>query len=213
VSGLAALPGGDDTIVATATAPGRGAVAVIRLSGARAMEIARALGAFGGLGGATPIPRRTSMVALVHPDSGEPLDAVLVTWFAAPRSYTGEDVVEIATHGGLVSPARVLAACQAAGARLALPGEFTRRAVGNGRLDLLQAEAVADLIDARTSAMHRQALAQLDGGLSRRLQALREEVIHLEALLAYDIDFPEEDDGTPASRRCSMPCSATRARS
>ncbi|MFN9204078.1 MAG: tRNA uridine-5-carboxymethylaminomethyl(34) synthesis GTPase MnmE [Gemmatimonas sp.] len=210
MSGLAALPGGDDTIVATATAPGRGAVAVIRLSGARAKENARALGAFGGLGGATPIPRRTSMVALVHPDSGEPLDAVLVTWFAAPRSYTGEDVVEIATHGGLVSPARVLAACQAAGARLALPGEFTRRAVGNGRLDLLQAEAVADLIDARTSAMHRQALAQLDGGLSRRLQALREEVIHLEALLAYDIDFPEEDDGPIAPARIADAAAALR---
>lgn len=183
---------------------------MVRLSGARAMLIARALGAFGEVGGAAPIPRRTSMVALVHPDSGEPLDEVLVTWFAAPRSYTGEDVVEIATHGGLVSPARVLAACQAAGARLALPGEFTRRAVGNGRLDLLQAEAVADLIDARTSAMQRQALAQLDGGLSRRLLALREEVIHLEALLAYDIDFPEEDDGPIAPARIADAASALR---
>lgn len=207
-SAFAALPGGDDTIVAIATAPGRGAVAVVRLTGARAMHIARALGAFGGHGGSIPTPRRAILTSLAHPDTGEPLDDALVTWFAAPRSYTGEDVVEIATHGGVVSPARVQAACVAAGARTALPGEFTRRAVLNGRLDLLQAEAVADLIDARTSAMQRQALAQLDGGLSRRLLALREEVIHLEALMAYDIDFPEEDDGPIAPARISAAAAA-----
>ncbi|WP_309671028.1 tRNA uridine-5-carboxymethylaminomethyl(34) synthesis GTPase MnmE [Gemmatimonas sp.] len=190
------LPGGDDTIVALATAAGRGAIAVIRLSGARAIDIARALGAFGGAsGGASGLhPRRATRVALHHPN-GEPLDDAVVTWFAAPRSYTGDDVVEISTHGGHVVPALVLAACVAAGARPATPGEFTRRAVLNGRMDLVQAEAVADLIDARTTAMHRQALSQLDGGLSRRLLALRDEVIHLEALIAYDIDFPEEDDG------------------
>lgn len=204
----AALPGGDDTIVAIATAPGRGAVAVVRLSGAQAISIARALGAFGGLGGATPTPRRAMLTPLVHPVTREPLDDVLVTWFAAPRSYTGEHVVEIGTHGGQVSPALVLAACIAAGARLAHPGEFTRRAVFNGRLDLLQAEAVADLIDARTSAMQRQALSQLDGGLSRRLLALRDEVIQLEALLAYDIDFPEEDDGPIAPARIAAAATA-----
>ena len=125
----------------------------------------------------------------------------MITWFAAPRSYTGDDVVEISTHGGHVVPGLVLAACVAAGARPAMPGEFTRRAVLNGRMDLVQAEAVADLIDARTTAMQRQALSQLDGGLSRRLLALRDEVIHLEALIAYDIDFPEEDDGPIAPAR------------
>ncbi len=188
------LPGGDDTIVALATAAGRGAIAVIRLSGARAIHIARALGA------SDVIPRHATRVALIHPN-GDPLDDALVTWFAAPRSYTGDDVVEISTHGGQVVPALVLAACVAAGARLATRGEFTRRAVLNGRMDLIQAEAVADLIDARTTAMHRQALAQLDGGLSRRLLALRDDVIHLEALIAYDIDFPEEDDGPIAPAR------------
>lgn len=188
------LPGGDDTIVALATAAGRGAIAVIRLSGARAIDIARALGASG------LQPRRATRVALRHPN-GEPLDDALITWFAAPRSYTGDEVVEIATHGGHVVPALVLAACVAAGARSATPGEFTRRAVLNGRMDLVQAEAVADLIDARTTAMHRQALSQLDGGLSRRLLALRDDVIHLEALIAYDIDFPEEDDGPIAPAR------------
>ena len=188
------LPGGDDTIVALATAAGRGAIAVIRLSGARAIDIARALGASG------LQPRRATRVALQQPN-GEPLDDALITWFAAPRSYTGDEVVEIATHGGHVVPALVLAACVAAGARPATPGEFTRRAVLNGRMDLVQAEAVADLIDARTTAMHRQALSQLDGGLSRRLLALRDDVIHLEALIAYDIDFPEEDDGPIAPAR------------
>ncbi len=200
------LPGGDDTIVALATATGRGAIAVIRLSGAQAISIARALGACAGaIPGAFPSasdlsPRRATRVALRHPN-GAPLDDVLVTWFAAPRSYTGEDVVEISTHGGHVVPALVLAACVAAGARPATPGEFTRRAVLNGRMDLVQAEAVADLIDARSTAMQRQALSQLDGGLSRRLLALRDEVIHLEALIAYDIDFPEEDDGPIAPAR------------
>jgi len=195
------LPGDDDTIVAIATAPGRGAVALVRLSGARAISIARALGAFGGASGGDVLARRTQLITVRDPVSGDTIDQALVTAFVAPRSYTGEDVVELATHGGLVSPQRVVAACVAAGARLALPGEFTRRAVLNGRMDLLQAEAVADLVDARTQAMQRQALAQLDGGLSRRLLALRDDVIQLEALIAYDIDFPEEDDGPIAPAR------------
>lgn len=192
------LPGDDDTIVALATAPGRGAVALIRLSGARAVIIARALGAYAS---GQPEARHALRAMLHDPHTHEPLDDVLVTWFAPPRSYTGEEVVEITTHGGTIAPMRVQAACIAAGARPALPGEFTRRAVLNGRLDLLQAEAVADIIDARTSAMQEQALAQLDGGLSRRLLALREDVVHLEALIAYDIDFPEEDDGPIARSR------------
>jgi tRNA modification GTPase len=195
------LPGDDETIVAPATAPGRGAVALVRLSGARAMHIARALGAFGGANGAAAVPRHATLSTLTHPESGEPLEQALVTWFAAPRSYTGEDVVELAVHGGAVSPSLVVAACLAAGARMAHPGEFTRRAVMHGRMDLVQAEAVADLVDARTRAMQRLALSQLDGGLSRRLLALRDDVIHLEALLAYDIDFPEEDDGPIAPAR------------
>ena len=202
------LPGDDDTIVAIATAPGRGAVALVRLSGARAIDIARALGAFGGASGGDVLARRTQLITVRDPVSGDTIDQALVTAFVAPQSYTGEDVVELATHGGLVSPQRVVAACVAAGARLALPGEFTRRAVLNGRMDLLQAEAVADLVDARTQAMQRQALAQLDGGLSRRLLALRDDVIQLEALIAYDIDFPEEDDGPIAPARIGAAATA-----
>ncbi len=189
------LAGGDETIVAIATAAGRGALAVLRVSGAQSRAVATAVG----IGELTP--RVARRVALRHPIDGVPIDDAMATWFAAPHSYTGEDVLELATHGGRVVPASVLAACVAAGARPALPGEFTRRAVLNGRMDLLQAEAVADLIDSRTLAMQQQALAQLDGGLSRRFAALRDDVLQLEALLAYDIDFPDEDDGPIAPAR------------
>lgn len=196
------MAGGEDTIVAVSTPEGRGALAVIRLSGAQARSIACALGA--------PVlePRAATRVALRHPHSGDALDDALITAFVGPRSFTGEDIVEISTHGGRVVPTLVVAAAVAAGARLALPGEFTRRAVVNGKLDVLQAEAIVDLIDARTVAMQRHALAQLDGGLTRRLLALRDDVLHVEALLAYDIDFPEEDDGPIAPARISQAANA-----
>ena len=132
---------------------------------------------------------------LLHPDTREPVDDVLAACFPEPHSYTGENVVEISTHGGLVVPAAAVAALVAAGARPAAPGEFTRRAVLNGKMDLLQAEATADLIDAGSPVQRRRALQQLDRGLSNRLTALRAEILELEALIAYDIDFPEEDEG------------------
>jgi tRNA modification GTPase len=127
------------------------------------------------------------------------LDQALVTTFIAPDSFTGENLVEISGHGGHYVPALVMETLISRGARPALPGEFTRRAVLNGKLDITQAEAIGDLVDARSGAMHRAALAQLDGGLSRRIAALRDELISVESLIAYDIDFPEEDDG-PISR-------------
>ena len=138
---------------------------------------------------------------LLHPDSGEPVDDCLVACFPAPHSYTGDDLVEISTHGGLVVPAAALAALAAAGARPAQPGEFTRRAVLNGKMDLLQAEATADLIDAGSPVQRRRALQQLERGLSDRLTALRSEILELEALIAYDIDFPEEDEGPVSPER------------
>ena len=178
----------DDTIVALASAPGRGAIALVRLSGPDAFSIAaRHVSPW------SPQPREAKLCTVHH--GGEALDQALVTTFPGPDSFTGDDVVEISTHGGLLVPASIIAALILSGARQALPGEFTRRAVGNGKLDLLQAEAIGDLIDARSHTMRRAALGQLDGGLSRRLLALREEMIELEALIAYDIDFPEEDDG------------------
>lgn len=180
---------GADTIVALATAAGRGAVAVVRLSGPRAHEIAALH--------LDPWPEqsRRATLCVVRSVEREVLDHALATVFHGPHSFTGEDVVEIATHGGMVVPTLVVAALIGSGAREATAGEFTRRAVLNGKLDILQAEAVGDLIDARSRAMQRTAVAQLDGGLSRRIDALREQVIGLEALIAYDIDFPEEDDG------------------
>lgn len=180
------------TIAAVATPAGRGALAIVRVSGPGVRELARRL-----LDPPPATPRHATRC--VVRDGGEAIDDVVATLFVAPHSFTGEDLLELGTHGGLVTPAAVLAAVLRAGAREAERGEFTRRAVLNGKLDLLQAEAIGDLIDARSSAAQRAALRQLDGGLSRRIAALRQRVLDLEALLAYDIDFPEEDDG-PISR-------------
>ena len=149
---------------------------------------------------------------LVHPHSREPVDDCLAVCFRAPHSYTGDDLVEISTHGGLVVPAAALAALSAAGARPAEPGEFTRRAVLNGKMDLLQAEATADLIDAGSPAQRRRALQQLERGLSGRLAALRGEILELEALIAYDIDFPEEDEGPVSPERVRGAWNAVRGR-
>jgi tRNA modification GTPase len=185
----------DDTIVAIATPPGRGALAVVRVSGREALELGRRL--------IHPFPEspRVAQLARVQDVSGEQLDDAIVIAYHAPASFTGEHTVELVCHGGNMVPASVMAALVAAGARPATPGEFTRRAVLNGKLDILQAEAIGDLIDAGTRASQRVALSQLDGGLSRRVAALRDEIIEVEALCAYDIDFPEEDEGPIAPAR------------
>jgi len=185
-----------DPIVALATPPGRSAVALLRLSGRGAFAIAGQC-----LSPWRDSPPRTVFRARLATPAGVPVDDVLAALFPAPNSYTGEDLVEISTHGGLLAPAEAMAALVAAGARPAEPGEFTRRAVLNGKMDLLQAEATADLIDASAPAQRRRALAQLDQGLSRRLEALRSEILELEGLTAYEIDFPEEDDGPVAPER------------
>jgi tRNA modification GTPase len=182
----------EDTIVAVATPSGRGALALVRLSGPDAFAIA------GKHLHPSPSQPRLTQLCCVH-DGNELLDQALVTLFPGPNSFTGDDTVEFSTHGGYLVPSSVVAALISSGARQALPGEFTRRAVLNGKLDILQAEAIGDLIDARSQTMRRAALGQLDGGLSRRLLQLRSSLIDLEALIVYDIDFPEEDDG-PISR-------------
>src|SRR5579859_7621325 len=185
-----------DPIVALATPPGRSAVALLRLSGRGAFAIAeRCLSPW------RDDPPRTVFRARLATPAGVPVDDVLAALFPGPNSYTGEDLVEISTHGGLLAPAEALAALVAAGARPAEPGEFTRRAVLNGKMDLLQAEATADLIDASAPAQRRRALAQLDQSLSKRLDALRSEILELEGLTAYEIDFPEEDDGPVTPER------------
>lgn len=187
------IAGSQDTIVAQSTPPGRSAIAVVRMSGPRALEIGERL--------IHPWPleiRHATLCKIVDEHSGL-IDRCLVSAFLHPDSFTGEDTVEIATHGGHYIPMRVVQACIAAGARPAEPGEFTRRAVLGGKLDITQAEAIGDLIDARSSAMHRTALGQLDGGLSKRIDALRTRLLTVQSLIAYDIDFPEEDNG-PISR-------------
>lgn len=180
-----------DTIAAVATAPGLGALAVVRLSGPSAEEILCALAP--SLRG-PPAARTATVVDLRDPTSGAALDQAVVIRYEAPASFTGEAAVEISCHGGWLVPALVLDACLVAGARRAEPGEFTRRAYLNGKLDLVQAEAVADLVEARSRALQRAALGQLERGLSARVTELRAEILRLEALLAHHLDFPEEDD-------------------
>ena len=179
-----------DTIAALATPPGRGALAVLRLSGHDAFAVAsRVIDRF------RPAPaRRATLATFRHPDTSEPIDRGLYTIFPGPGSYTGHDLVELSCHGGLAVPAQLLAALQAAGARQAVAGEFTRRALLNGKLDLVQAEAVGDLIEATAPAQTRSALSRLDGTLSSHFALLREQLVGAQALLAYSIDFPEEDE-------------------
>ena len=186
----ALLPGEDDTIVALSTVPGRSAIAVIRLSGSAAFSIASRIVK------PWPLePRVASLCRIYDPLDQSLIDQPIVATFAGPRSYTGEDTVELSTHGGHAVPQAVLRAFLHAGAREARPGEFTRRAVLNGKLDLVQAEAIGDLVDASSDAMRRMVLHQLDGSLSRQIDDLRDRLLNVEALLAYEIDFPEEDHG------------------
>ena len=190
------ITGGQDTIAALATPPGRGAISVVRISGLTALEIASRIVH------PWPLePRRSTLCRITDGRKSRILDQALVTVFVAPDSFTGEDLVEISGHGGHYVPAALLSMLISFGARLAEPGEFSRRAVLNGKLDIVQAEAIGDIVDARSDAMHRTAVKQLDGGLSRRISKLRDNLISIEALIAYDIDFPEEDDGPIARER------------
>jgi len=196
-----------DPIAALATPPGRGALALVRLSGRGAFAVAaRVVRGF-----RADRPRQAALAAFVDGE-GETIDRGLYTVFPGPASYTGEDMVELTCHGGQLAPARLLAALQAAGARPAAAGEFTRRAVLNGKLDLVQAEAVGDLIDATAPAQARAALGQLEGGLSRRLAELREAMVEAQALLSYEIDFPGEDDGPVPPARIAAEIDALRGR-
>ncbi len=192
-----------DTIAALATALGPGAVAIVRLSGPDAVAIAERLFRTGtGLAPRVPLGQRASHRVhhgwLVDPVSGARLDEALVLVMRGPKSFTGEDVVELQTHGGAAAGG-VLRACLRAGARLAAAGEFTKRAFLNGRLDLAQAEAVGDLVEARTERALALALGQLEGRLSRDVRAARDALVGLAARLEAAIDYPDEieDVGRP----------------
>lgn len=175
-----------DTIVAVVTPPGRGGIGVVRISGSQARAIAAAMLRPAGLE-----PRRATLTRVVGPD-GRPLDEVVVTLFPSPHSYTTEDVVEVSAHGSPALLRAIVNAAVAAGARLAEPGEFTFRAFLHGRLDLVQAEAVADLVDAVTPLQARVAFDQLDGTLTGAIGRLDEELFDLAARLEASLDFPEE---------------------
>lgn len=177
-----------ETIFAPATAPGRAGIAVIRISGPQTR------GAVQALVGRIPSPRRTSL-ATFRDESGAPLDEGLVLWFPGPGSYTGEDMAELHCHGGPATIAALVAALSVLdGLRVAEAGEFTRRAYRNGRMDLTQAEAVADLIAADTEAQRRSAVAQLGGRLSSAAEAWRLRLIDLQAAIEADLDFSDEGD-------------------
>jgi len=201
----------DDTIVAIATPVGRGGIGVVRLAGARALEIAAPMLRLKhelepGRAIHGELVERCSEAAELR-SAGQPgaavptlalaesqrIDEVVVTYFAKPRSYTTDDVIEISAHGSPVVLRHIVELCVAAGARLAEPGEFTMRAFLNGRIDLTQAEAVRDLIDSQTLYQAKVAAQQLEGALSRRLQPIKKKLVELIALLEAGIDFAEDD--------------------
>lgn len=177
-----------ETIFALATAPGRAAIAVLRISGPGASE------ALADLAGAVPPPRHAARVGLRDPKSRELIDDGIGLYFPAPHSFTGEDVVELQLHGGRAVLSAVMALLAARpGFRLAEPGEFTRRAFSNGKLDLTEAEAIGDLVAAETAAQRRQALRQLSGEFGQLCEAWRTRLIRAQAQLEAEIDFPDED--------------------
>jgi tRNA modification GTPase len=187
-----------DTIVAPATAPGLGAVAIVRLSGPRAFEILDAI--FRPAHPGDFAPRMMRLGDVVDPATGARIDRALAVVMPHPASLTGEDVAEIQCHGGQFVVRRIVAIAIAAGARLAEPGEFTRRAFLNGRIDLAEAEAVADIVAARSDSALANALSQLSGALSARVAELRVQVIAIRVHLEVEIDFSDEDIRLPSRR-------------
>ncbi|CAN5722237.1 tRNA uridine-5-carboxymethylaminomethyl(34) synthesis GTPase MnmE [soil metagenome] len=178
-----------DVIVALATPFGRSGIGVIRLSGSGALAMASGLtgGAF------SPAPRMAVLRQIVEPATGEPIDEALITYFRGPSSFTGEDIIEISCHGSPVVLRRVIDLCLAAGARMADPGEFSLRALANGRMNLAEAEAIRDLIDAQTVASARQAVRQMRGEFSHELQPLKDELLDVIVALESALEFVEDD--------------------
>jgi len=183
-----------DTIAAISTPPGEGGIGIVRLSGDEALDIAEKVYKLGDKRLSDQPSHTIHYGNVYHPKTDEKLDEVMVTVMKAPKTYTREDIVEINTHGGVLVTNKVLQAVLGAGGRLAEPGEFTQRAFLNGRVDLSQAEAVMDVIRAKTdSAMH-NAMSQLDGNLSEIISEIRQEILDTLAQVEVNIDYPEYDD-------------------
>lgn len=177
------------TIVALATPTGRSGIGVVRLSGDAALSIASGLWANDG----ELSPRKASLRQLIDPRTSETIDEALITYFKAPNSFTGEDVVEISCHGSPVLLRQTIDLCLAEGARLADAGEFSLRALANGRMDLAEVEAIRDLIDAQSTAAARQAVRQMRGELSRQLQPLKDDLLNVIVVLESALEFVEDD--------------------
>lgn len=175
-----------DTIAAISTAPGTGGIGVVRVSGSQCRQIAQ------GILGHCPAARYAAYLPFREAD-GTLLDRGIAIYYSAPNSYTGEDVLELQAHGGTAIMQMLLARCIALGARQAMPGEFTRRAYLNDKLDLAQAEAVADVINAATEEAARSAVRSLSGEFSQRISALLKQLIDLRLYIEACLDFPEED--------------------
>jgi tRNA modification GTPase len=203
----------DDTIVAVATPPGRAGLGVVRVAGPQAVSVAAVLAPGPELAARLATVRRLAAPLEDDPGGarGAAIDQVVLTWFAAPASYTGDDVVEISAHGSPVLLDRIVRSAMAAGARLAAPGEFTLRAFLNGKLDLVQAEAVVDLIDAVTPAQARLAFDQLDGTLSHALAAIGEALFDVRVRLEASLDFPDEGYHFVEPGAVARECEAVRA--
>ena len=183
-----------DTIAAISTAPGEGAIGIVRISGDLAISIANSIYQCGTKQLEEQKTHTIHYGHIVDPKSGEVYDEVMVSVLRAPKTFTREDIVEINCHGGIVAINRVLQLVLRMGARLAEPGEFTKRAFLNGRIDLSQAEAVMDLIRAKTDKSMQLAMRQLDGQLSHLIQNLRQEILNTLAQVEVNIDYPEYDD-------------------
>lgn len=182
----------EDTICATATAPGVGGIAVIRISGPQSISITSQF--FSSIGGISfdDAPIRKAIYGNFIKD-GVVIDEVIAIKYKAPHSFTGEDTVEISCHGSLYVQQMILQAYLTVGCRTAMPGEFTKRAYLNGKMDLSQAEAVADLIASESASQHRMAMNQMKGGYSAEFDALRDRLLEFASLVELELDFSEED--------------------
>ena len=187
----------DDTIIAISTPPGHSGIGIIRISGPGAVPINQRF--FKARGPLTELSPRVAVVGKWSDIAGEDIDQVVVTFFRKPSSYTGEDVIEISAHGNPFSMNRIVETVCSAGARVANPGEFTLRAVVHGKLDLLQAEAVREFVDAQTDLQARTALRQLEGSVSKRVEPVKQKLVEIIAHLEAGIDFAEDDVDVPSN--------------